>query len=106
MVGEHGQEVLGCRCAGGTEPATHGPTTWSCRSGGKTTHGHCGYHFHFMSNEDFARVGHFIVGCCMCCYVVDLGNENIAATAPGEALVPHEVWSGCPRAALRQLDAA
>ncbi|CAE7697929.1 unnamed protein product [Symbiodinium pilosum] len=35
LVGEFGQEVLGCRCAGG-----------------KTTHGHCGYHFHFMSNEE------------------------------------------------------
>lgn len=35
LVGEFGQEVLGCRCAGG-----------------KTTHGNCGYHFHFMSNED------------------------------------------------------
>ncbi|CAK9102723.1 Uncharacterized protein SCF082_LOCUS48014 [Durusdinium trenchii] len=35
LVGEFGQEVLGCRCAGG-----------------KTTHGNCGYHFHFMSNEE------------------------------------------------------
>lgn len=35
LIGEYGQEVLGCRCAGG-----------------KTTHGTCGYHFHFGSNED------------------------------------------------------
>ncbi|CAL1164758.1 unnamed protein product [Cladocopium goreaui] len=35
LVGEFGQEVLGCRCAGS-----------------KTTHGSCGYHFHFMSSEE------------------------------------------------------
>lgn len=35
LTGEDGKEVLGCRC-----------------KGRKHTHGHCGYHIHFGSNED------------------------------------------------------
>mmetsp|Transcript_82816 Transcript_82816/g.146335 ORF Transcript_82816/g.146335 Transcript_82816/m.146335 type:complete len:196 (+) Transcript_82816:50-637(+) len=35
LIGEFKQEVLGCVC-----------------KGGKSTHGNCGYHFHFGSDED------------------------------------------------------
>ena len=58
LVGEFGQEVLGCRCAGGKRCCSGSiirPLLRSPVPAGKTTHGHCGYHFHFMSNEDSFR---------------------------------------------------
>ena len=56
-MGEFGQEVLGCRCAGGTFPPIPSTSHGRCISRpGKTTHGNCGYHFHFMSNEDCHQI--------------------------------------------------